>query len=310
MKARCVNCQHVFPVVGTGNQTCPNCGTLLGLDLPGDSGAGSADASAPSSMGADGNCGIGGSYAGNGGANSGNSYGGGYFGSSNQPVERPTPWEERQEQGAFNSLCSTLSLSIKSPGIFFGRMPKDNAHGAITYFWAIGAVTTAVTLLVRLGLWYAAGPSHGASPLKQIMEAAGGTTTRGTAPLQWLADMLSYMPSVAAIEFLATFVIIFVPAVLFIPLTMLFQVAVLHICCLLLGAGKGGIRATLRAVGYSCGPLLMGVIPVCGSLMGAIVAFILLVAGISSIHGVGKLRAFFACALPYVLAIVVGFLLV
>ena len=34
MRARCAQCQTIFPVEGAGTQTCPKCGARLDLALP------------------------------------------------------------------------------------------------------------------------------------------------------------------------------------------------------------------------------------------------------------------------------------
>jgi hypothetical protein len=60
--------------------------------------------------------------------------------------------------------------------------------------------------------------------------------------------------------------------------------AIWHLILLLIGSGRSGYLASLRAMSYISAPALLGVIPVCGGLVGFVWQIVLTVIGMATIH--------------------------
>jgi hypothetical protein len=74
-----------------------------------------------------------------------------------------------------------------------------------------------------------------------------------------------------------------------------------HLMLLLVGGAKSGFEATLRAGAYSEAAMLLGVVPVCGSLLSAVVFIVIAIIGLGEAHGIGKGKAALAVLLPFLL---------
>jgi hypothetical protein len=75
----------------------------------------------------------------------------------------------------------------------------------------------------------------------------------------------------------------------------------LHLFLMMLGGAKRGMAATLRALSYSYTAMLAGVVPGCGSLIGALWYLYLIVTGLAKAHGISYGKAAVAVILPVVL---------
>ena len=74
-----------------------------------------------------------------------------------------------------------------------------------------------------------------------------------------------------------------------------------HLALWMLDDGGRGFGVTLRLVAYGNTPQLLGVIPVCGGLMGSIWSIVLYVFGATRSHETEWWRALLTCALPAIL---------
>lgn len=76
-----------------------------------------------------------------------------------------------------------------------------------------------------------------------------------------------------------------------------------HAMLFILGAAKNGYRATLRAMAYSQAAGALALLPLVGGLGRVVWVMVMLTAGLSAVHGIGKGRAFAAIILPLLLVI-------
>ncbi len=164
------------------------------------------------------------------------------------PARCPTPWERRAELGFFKGLIQTAVLATKAPTRFFADMPRDNASGALLYFWLLGG----------LGLAFSSGTGV----------SLGGNFAIERYPL--------LLAAIAA----------FIAA----PISCLIGAALVHAMSRLFGA-RQPFHATLRAIGYSATPLILGVIPICGAAAGSILCLVHASIGIAQLQRLTAARA-------------------
>ena len=161
--------------------------------------------------------------------------------SSRANAGRPTPWERRAELGFFKGLFQTAVLAVKTPTRFFDDMPRDNAGGALLYFWLMGG----------LGLAFNGGTSV----------SLGGNFAIERYPL----ILAAFAAFIAA------------------PISCLVGAALVHAMSRLFGA-RQPFHATLRAIGYSATPLVFGVLPLCGGVVGSILCLVHATIGVSRLQ--------------------------
>ncbi|MBR2978361.1 MAG: YIP1 family protein [Myxococcaceae bacterium] len=310
MRARCAQCQTIFPVEGAGTQTCPKCGARLDLALPASPSVEqprqqpeqpSRDPFAPPAFG-------------QGvrfeqpppGVNPENDPA--FFLPQTTSQKTPTPWERRAELGFFKGLIDTIVFSLKSPTRFFEDMPTDTAKGAISFYWLVAGLG-----MILASLWTAlfAIMSGGASEqmaeinqLQSLLDQMSPTMSDAPGALGMMGPLLSMTLALASPEGMLVWQIIC--AVVGAPLYLLFTAGLIHVSALLIGKAHGGFSATLRACGYGCAPLLFNFVPMCGSAIGGIAYAVFLIIGLSKLHRVSYGSAVLAYCLPFVLTCLCG----
>jgi hypothetical protein len=86
--------------------------------------------------------------------------------------------------------------------------------------------------------------------------------------------------------------------------------AIFHLVLSLLGAARQPFEATLRVVAYTAGSTaLIGIIPVCGGLIGAVYAIFLYIIGLADVHQCDMGKAAIAVLAPVVVCCVLFALL-
>ena len=303
MRARCAQCQTIFSVEGAGTQTCPSCGAKLDLDLPTSPPAeppkpqpeppqdpfvppafGQGVRFAPPSPGMNPEDDP------------------AFFLPGTASQKTPTPWERRAELGFFKGLIDTIVLSVKSPTRFFADMPIDTAKGAISFYWVVAGIS-----ILLASLWGALFAIMNGSAAEQMALTEQLTELTNQMPAEALGAMgplLSMMLALTSPKGMLAFQIIC--AVLAPPLNLLISAGMFHLALLVIGKAFGGFNATLRAFGYSCAPLLLGFLPICGVSLGGIAFWVFFIIGLSKLHGISYGKAVLACCLPFVLTCLCG----
>ena len=99
-------------------------------------------------------------------------------------------------------------------------------------------------------------------------------------------------------------------ATLALPLAVLIFIflgtAVAHICLIIVGGNKMGFRQTFRAMVFSYGAQLFGIIPFIGGTIGSIYTLILVIIGIKEGHGISAARAILAVLFPFIVVVILG----
>ena len=263
MKARCAQCHEVFTVSEGGQQTCPNCGAVLELNTP--------DSAQFSSS------------AGNGWPKN----------DSHQDEETvETPWEKRGEIGVFKGFFDTVVKSITEPTPFFAKMPRDNADGALSYYVLMTLITGILSYIFVF-------------PLKKIMPQNQNTaqalehlnSLRETVGSngQFVIDMLQSM--ISGESLIGGAVCTVVCVLLFTPISLFAAAGVTHLSFMLFGS-KQGFSSTLRAIGYSCAPNILTVVPVIGNFLGPLGVLIYGIIACAAVHRFSGVRAVAAYLAP------------
>lgn len=336
MKARCAQCQNVFPVEGEGAQTCPRCGAVLYLDLPkppaseGGNEEGSDLSGADGSGWTDGGSGAApemnprlmpypgpGADGGNGQWDdsqmppppnpNGPAFRGDAFSVGAEEVCEPTPWEQRASIGFFKGLFDTIILSVKSPSAFFGNMPSFHANGAISYFWIVcGFSTLCSTIWATLTYRFVGTDQQTLDKLAEMKSSMEAVQDKMPTLHQLLMPFVNFVESgtVSPAILLAQLI----PAVLFPPITLLLMAGLFHLCGKLTGAARRGFSATLRAYAYSSAALLVAVIPVFGSNLSSLAHAVLFIVGLTKIHRTTYGKSVLTYLMPIFLACCCGLL--
>jgi hypothetical protein len=99
-------------------------------------------------------------------------------------------------------------------------------------------------------------------------------------------------------------------AILALPVAVLIFIflgtAITHICLFIVGGNKMGFRQTFRAIAYSYGAQLLGIIPFIGGTIGSIYTFILVIIGVKEGHGISTARAILAVLFPLIVVMILG----
>lgn len=113
------------------------------------------------------------------------------------------------------------------------------------------------------------------------------------------------MPEEMAQMMVKTQTIMNILCVVFSPLLVIIGLfiwsGILHLCLMIVGGAKQGFEATFRSVAYGCySPMLLGVIPFCGGMVGAVWGIVLQIIGLKETHKISTGKAVLAFFLPLV----------
>jgi hypothetical protein len=164
----------------------------------------------------------------------------------------------------------TLSLSVSDPQRLLSGLKDEDLTGPVIYAMITGSIVGLIGLVWQtlFGSMFSMFNDYGMEEF-----AMSGLVN---------VTMILFMP-------------FFVVAGLFI------WSGIYHLCLLLLGTRTRGFGITLRAVAYSYGPQLLGIIPLCGGLVGGVWAMVLTILGGFYGHRTDAWRAVAAYFIPLVL---------
>ena len=89
-------------------------------------------------------------------------------------------------------------------------------------------------------------------------------------------------------------------------LNLLVESAVTHLCLIIVAGNKNRFQATFRAVAYSFGAYLFGIVPLIGFFIGGLYQVVLVIVGVREGHGISTGRAILAVLLPLIVLIGLG----
>lgn len=192
------------------------------------------------------------------------------------------PWERRQTIGLVAGLTETTQQVLTSPEVFFRGLPATASIGDPLFYAVIVGYIGLVATTVYNAVFNAT--------LGSAFTSLGGLGDR--------PEIARFMPFIQGGLGL---VVNLVLGPLFIAVGLFIWAGVLHLLLLLLGGGARGFEATFRALAYSSASNLFQIIPLCGSLIGAVYGIVLTIIGLSAAHGDSKGKAAAAVLIPLVL---------
>jgi hypothetical protein len=187
-------------------------------------------------------------------------------GSPPPPPGNSVPFEDTT-QPFFQRLFRTIGMAFTDPTALFSNMARGDIGLPLIY----GVLLQSVVIVISL-VW-------------NMM--FGGMAMLG-------GDMHAEEFAISTTMYI---VIMFLSPVL-VTLGMFVSTALYHVSLLVLGDGQRGFAVSFRAVAYGGTPNLLGVVPICGGLIGGIWGLILTIAAFKHGHRTDLWRAILAYFLP------------
>jgi hypothetical protein len=103
------------------------------------------------------------------------------------------------------------------------------------------------------------------------------------------------------------FLIVMVLTPFYVLLSLFVVSGILHLCLLIVGAGRNGFEGTFRIVAFSQSIKILGLVPFVGGFIAWFWQFIVLVIGFREMHETSYLRTIIAILLPIALVFVLFF---
>lgn len=187
------------------------------------------------------------------------------------PAQEGLPWERRAETGFWTGLFETVRLVLLEPSRAFGELKPTGGLGAPLFFFVLLGTIGGVA-----GVFYQVAfntVDQAATPEQQAMAAMFTSTAAIGVTIMILPFVL------AALAFIGS--------------------GLIHLALILVGGAKRPFEATFRVGCYAGGATsLLQLLPVCGTAVASVWNFILMIIGLSKVHGIGKGRAALAVLLP------------
>lgn len=186
----------------------------------------------------------------------------------------PVPFEDLPRHGFFGGLWATITLVIKSPAQFFRSMPVIGGMAKPLIFHLL--------LAEFMVFWQFAWGLAGMGSMSQYS---------GNAELM---DMSVNLAGAGSFMVLVVYPLLLV-------MRLMVMTGVIHLLLKTLRAGKGGPEATFRVLCYSAAPLIVGVVPFLGPIVGGLWSLALTVIGLKEAHRTSYSSALFGVLVPILL---------
>jgi hypothetical protein len=188
------------------------------------------------------------------------------------PAEPGFPWPPAEGEPVIGAFGRTWKGSALEPRRFFRAVPEDGSIGAaLLYYLPIGVAVAGANLFWTLMGWTAA------AEREAVMGEAGVT---GLTPLT---------------EFLLS--------PLLLVLSLFVSAAIVHLLLRMFGGASRGIGFTTRIFAYSYSPMIVGIVPVIGSVAGFAWMVVVGIIGVREGHRTSTARAAAAVLIPVVIAL-------
>lgn len=164
----------------------------------------------------------------------------------------------------------TVGLTFSDPTRLFSGMPAEGIGAPLLYGMIIGTIVILFSMIWNMMF-------GGLAMLAEGAEAEEFVISTGL------------------------YAVILVLSPFFALLGLFVSTALYHVALLILGDGQRGFAVTFRAIAYGGTPTLLGIVPLCGGLVGGIWALVLYVMGGKLGHGTEWWKAILAYFLPTIL---------
>lgn len=187
-------------------------------------------------------------------------------------VKNGFPWEERAQRGFLAALIETVRIVLLEPSKAFATMPAVGGLGAPLFFFVLCATVGGLAGLVYQMVLTAVNPTAGGPEQQALARALASTAVLGSTIM-----ILPFF--FAALAFISS--------------------AFTHLALMIVGGAKKSFEATFRVTCYAGGSTsVLNLLPVCGGLAAWIWNIVIMVLGLSEVHGISKARALIAVLLP------------
>lgn len=210
-------------------------------------------------------------------------YGGGWAPPQPEPVQpgAPLPWEEIERRGFLGGLAGTIRLAFGDPEGFFRGIARGRGLVPALVF---GLLLTALSIAVE--------------SIYDLMSA------------RFLAGMVQSMQSELP-EFLRgdiqanirQTVLMRGVFILFYPLFVFLASGLIHLMLRAFGSPRRDFAATFRVVNYASAVDVLMILPICGGIVVYVWELVMIVRGLSRLHGMGGIRVVAAVLFPMALMI-------
>lgn len=182
------------------------------------------------------------------------------------------PWPPPEGESAVGALGATWKSATFDPRGFFTRMPKMGGSGAaILYYLIIGVLVSGVNLL-----W-------------EVLPRFTGRAVE---------DRVSDLP-LEALDPVASFLLS--PLMLLLALVM--AAGITHLLLRLFGGARHGFATTVRVFCFAYSPMIFGVVPRLGAIVGTLWMLVLAVIGLREAHESEGWQPVLAVLVPFILLI-------
>ena len=194
---------------------------------------------------------------------------------SGQGEEAGTPpWERLDIHGFFQGLFKTVKQVMFSPKVFFSRMPVGEGLAKPLVFYLLLAELVAIAqFLLQMA---------GVAPM--LPEGSAGMAGFGIMGMSAVLMLVVYPLILTCMLFVGA--------------------AVAHLCLVLVRASSRGFEGTFRAMTYGSAPMILGIIPFFGALVGGVWALVTTFIGYMGVHETSAMRVLLAMLLPLLVVIV------
>jgi hypothetical protein len=189
------------------------------------------------------------------------------------------PWERRRVIGFGAGLVETTQQVLTAPDSFFRRLPATGGIGDPLFY---GVIVSYLGLLA-------------ASLYGAVFNATFGSAFSAFGDRPELARLMPFVQGWVGL------VVNLILGPVFIVVGLFISSGIVHLLLLLLGGGARGFEGTFRVVAYAAGSNLIQIVPLCGGFVGRVYWIVLVIIGLSAVHGDSKGKAAAAVLLPLVL---------
>ncbi|WP_028574241.1 YIP1 family protein [Desulfonatronovibrio hydrogenovorans] len=185
------------------------------------------------------------------------------------------PWENLEQTGFFPGFIETVKRVMLAPSHFFYKMPFKGLVMPLAFFLIISVLQAMATFIWNMAGFFPTTAHHGAGGLGMGMMGLG-----------------------------SFFIVIVYP--LFMGLWLFIASGVTHLFLTFFQAGKSGFEGTFRATAYGSAPMILGLLPFLGPLIGALWSLGVTIIGYKQIHETSFVRVVMAMLTPLVVIMVLA----
>jgi hypothetical protein len=185
-------------------------------------------------------------------------------------AEPPFPWPPPRDEPVLAAFGQTWKEASFDPGRFFRRLPRTGGTGpAVLYYLVIGILVA------------------GASLFWDVVRAPAGEEYDRMAELGVQFDPL----------------VVFLLSPLILLLALGIAAGVTHFMLLILRGANRPFNTTIRVFAFAYSPMIFGVVPLIGTLVGTLWMLVIAITGLAAAHETPAWKPVLAVLLPFLMLV-------